>query len=80
LDINDACRKIEAWRRHYNGNTFHTALCDMTPDGSQPNTAKKRELPTWLIEHLLAYRCHERPKRPCAIRDRPGVSESRGES
>jgi transposase InsO family protein len=32
LDINDARRKIEAWRRDYNGNRPHTALCDMTPD------------------------------------------------
>ena len=32
LDINDARRKIEAWRRDYNGNRPHTALRDMTPD------------------------------------------------
>jgi putative transposase len=32
LDINDARRKIEAWRRDYNANRPHTALCDMTPN------------------------------------------------
>jgi putative transposase len=32
LDINDARRKIEVWRRDYNGNRPHSALCDMTPD------------------------------------------------
>ncbi len=32
LDINDARRKIEAWRRDYNGNRPHSALSDMTPN------------------------------------------------
>jgi putative transposase len=32
LDINDARRKIEAWRRDYNGSRFHTALFDRMPD------------------------------------------------
>lgn len=39
LDINDARRKIEAWRRGYNGNRPHTGLSDMTPDPSQPSNA-----------------------------------------
>ena len=32
LDINDARRKIEAWRRDYNGRRPHPAPSDMTPD------------------------------------------------
>ena len=32
LDINDARRKIEAWRVDYNGTRPHTALSDMTPE------------------------------------------------
>jgi putative transposase len=39
LDINDARRKIEDWRRDFNGNRPHTALSDMTPDES---AAKQR--------------------------------------
>ena len=32
LDLLDARRKLEAWRRDYNGNRPHSALSDMTPN------------------------------------------------
>jgi len=43
LDINDARRKIEAWRRDYNGNRPHTALSDMTPDEFAAKHGPSRE-------------------------------------
>jgi putative transposase len=43
LDINDARRKLEAWRRDYNGNRPHSALGDMTPEEFAASIGPKGE-------------------------------------
>jgi putative transposase len=43
LDLNDARRKLEAWRQDYNGNRPHSALGNLTPSEFADQVRAKTE-------------------------------------